>query len=217
MIKIAFLNQKGGVGKSTLAINIGSFFAQNKKKVLVIDSDDPQYTVNHWYARNNQKRAFEVKVLGDHKLSIMINNLSEDYDFVFIDLPGALNDLVAEAIKEVNLVIVPLQASLADLESTMQLLHWVSKAKFAMAMEHKIPVEEVLLFNRLSPRAIINKRSRKTIEGLGFPVLRYSISERKIFRDSYERGVSIFESEPSDEAAEQEIISVCHELREKYL
>ena len=82
---ISLVNQKGGVGKSTTAINLAASLTRKNCKLVFIDTD-PQGSAVRWHAIENNK-AFEIK---HHPRPINhqdLNELAWDYDHVVIDAP----------------------------------------------------------------------------------------------------------------------------------
>lgn len=166
---IPISNQKGGVGKTTTAINLSSCIAEMGKKVLVIDSD-PQGNTSSGLGilKNNindtlydlmsgEKNAEDVimDVDGIDGLSIIptdinlsgaeielinvdgrefilkniIKKIKENYDFIIIDCPPALNLLTINALVASNSVIVPLQCEYYALEGLTQLMYTIDIVK----------------------------------------------------------------------------------------
>ena len=103
---IAIANQKGGVGKTTTAINLSSCLAEAGKKVLTIDLD-PQGNM--------------TSGLGVDK-----NELENTvYDFIIIDCPPSLNMLTINAMTTADSVLVPIQCEYYALEGLSQLIHTI--------------------------------------------------------------------------------------------
>jgi cellulose biosynthesis protein BcsQ len=82
---ISFLNQKGGVGKSTLSINVAACFALLQQKVLLIDADK-QGTSSTW-ASLREETDFQVVSLARENMARDALRLAAEYDFTIIDGP----------------------------------------------------------------------------------------------------------------------------------
>ena len=90
---IAVLNQKGGVGKTTLSIHIATALAaDNDEKVLLVDAD-PQASALDWSAQRTADPLFRVIGLPKPVLHREVPPISRDYDWVIIDGPPRVNDL----------------------------------------------------------------------------------------------------------------------------
>ena len=109
---IAIANQKGGVGKTTTAINLSASLASLGKKVLAIDMD-PQ---------GNMSRGVDNK---EYILRDEVNKVKEKYDFIIIDCPPALSMLTINAMTTSDSVLVPIQCEYYALEGLSQLIHTI--------------------------------------------------------------------------------------------
>ncbi len=99
---ICFANQKGGVGKTTSAVNIGAYMAEAGKKVLLIDFDPQANLSSSLGTQNDQAGVYEVLV-GGIPLNQAVQNSSVPNLFVLpssINLTGANVELIEEAERE---------------------------------------------------------------------------------------------------------------------
>src|SRR5690242_19637261 len=94
---ITLASQKGGCGKSSLAISCAVRAARNSKRVLLIDAD-PQRTAVKWCSDRNGSPPVVREVAG-HDLDKEVKRVAEHFEFVFIDTPGQDHSLVATAIR----------------------------------------------------------------------------------------------------------------------
>lgn len=110
---ISFLNQKGGVGKTTLSINVAMALHMIGHKVLLVDSD-PQGSARDWHAAS-EEHAFPVVAIDRPTIGNDINSISYGYDFIIIDGAPQLSKLAISAIKCSDIVLVPIQPSPYDI------------------------------------------------------------------------------------------------------
>lgn len=129
MKTIGFCNQKGGVGKTTLAKILASYLAYEQgKKVAFIDADDPQFSA-HMY------RMHELSGLGDSaeeekyypitaceiiNVHLLLEKLQkEGYEFVIVDLPGsASNENMISAVTDLDIIFIPCQTEHKSAEAS---------------------------------------------------------------------------------------------------
>jgi chromosome partitioning protein len=110
---ITLAAQKGGCGKSSLAIALAVQAAQNSKKVLLLDAD-PQATTVQWCAERNGSPP-EVRAIAAHDLDQEVKRIAPHFDFVFIDTPGQDHTAVSAAIRSSALTLIPCRPTMADI------------------------------------------------------------------------------------------------------
>lgn len=178
---IAFANQKGGVGKTTTAINLAAALNERGKRVLLCDFDpqgnatsgfgiDPRELKTTIYdlivaEKPETKHAVVhtdwVDVLGsnvnlagaemdlinlerrEYRLKDVLNDISEDYDYVFIDCPPSLGLLTINCLSAADSFLVPLQCEYYALEGLSQLMSTVRKVR--KNLNPSLALEGVLL------------------------------------------------------------------------
>ena len=110
---LAILNQKGGVGKTTLANSIAMRLSQLGKRVLLIDADH-QGSALDWKAARGDEPSFPVVGIPRDTIHREIGALSKDYDWVVIDGPPRVSTVAKSAIAASDMVVIPLQPSPYD-------------------------------------------------------------------------------------------------------
>lgn len=121
---IAILNQKGGVGKTTLATNIAYKLYLDQEKVLLIDSD-PQGSARDWHAAGNN----EIPVIGLDRptLNKDIIKIASGFDWVIIDGVPQLTNMAISAIKCADLILIPVQPSPYDIWASSELVEIIKE------------------------------------------------------------------------------------------
>ena len=140
---IAIANQKGGVGKSTTAINLSSCLGEMGQKVLTIDMDPQGNTTSGMGVEKNEvENTIYELLLGESKLEDCIieligvddkefilkkaiDQVRDQYDFIIIDCPPSLNMLTINAMTTADTVLVPIQCEYYALEGLSQLMHTI--------------------------------------------------------------------------------------------
>jgi chromosome partitioning protein len=105
---IGVLNQKGGVGKTTLSVNIAAALALSGKRTLLIDAD-PQGSALDWQSIRQGDTLFPVVGMAKPTLHKDVPELTSGYDHAIIDGPPRVNELARSAIMASDLV--PVQPS----------------------------------------------------------------------------------------------------------
>lgn len=109
---VAVLNQKGGVGKTTLTSNLGEAFKRSGQSVLLVDND-PQGSLRDWNEASDGD-VLPVVGLDRETLAKDIEAIKAQYDLVLIDGAPQSGKLAAAAIKAADLVLIPVTPSPYD-------------------------------------------------------------------------------------------------------
>ncbi|GEP01792.1 ParA family protein [Methylobacterium haplocladii] len=128
MIVLSIVQQKGGVGKTTLAINIAAELRARGKKVVVVDAD-PQASAVAW--AGPQKLNFDVRpeLVGSQTVAQWLRNvLKQQADVAIVDTPAGIGTVFRAALDVADLIIVPCGPSSLDLNAARQTLSQISSA-----------------------------------------------------------------------------------------
>jgi chromosome partitioning protein len=202
---IAFSNQKGGSGKSTLSANLAVLWSNSGYKVAVIDAD-PQKSLSYWLSE--RKKYYGADDIGINFYNFDIRNLAEEvkkikrkYDFIIIDSPPAITFETLQIIKASNGVFVPVQPSPLDLMATLPFLQ--------IAREEK--KKPLIILNRVMPRAKLTEAMILRLRYSGAKIARSRISSKVIFAESFAVGRGVIDINVTSDAA-KEIINVGNEI-----
>src|ERR1700742_4300468 len=124
---IAVLNQKGGCGKTTIAINLAHSFLNYGYKTLLVDSD-PQGSARDWNAENDGQ-ILPVIGLDRESLPNDIESVKSNYDFIIIDGAPSLAKLAAAAVRTADFILIPVQPSPYDIWATADLVEIIKTRK----------------------------------------------------------------------------------------
>jgi len=123
-----FANQKGGTGKTTLAVHLAHAIALAKARVLLVDAD-PQGSAGGWAAAREDKPPFPVIGLAQNTLHRDLPSLLEGYDHCVIDSPPRVSALARSAILAADLVLIPVQPSSYDVWAASETIQLVQEAQ----------------------------------------------------------------------------------------
>ena len=204
---ISIQNQKGGVGKTTLAIHISHALSLKGTKVLLVDAD-PQGSARDWAAARSDKTPFSVIGLDRPTVHRDLPALAKDFDHVVIDGPPRVSDLARSAIIAADIVVVPIQPSPYDVWAADEVIKLIQEASV-----FKENIKSVFVINRKIVNTAIGRDVIEALSEYRLPVLKSQICQRVGFAESAAQGQTVLEIDPGS-LASQEINALVKELLE---
>jgi len=204
---LAVVNQKGGAGKTTIALNLASALAAEGKRVLLIDAD-PQQTAQDWAAIRQTPPPFQVIGLAKPVLHRDIPTLAADYDHVIIDGAPRNYEVARSAIAAADVVLIPVQPSGADF--------WASRETVGLVKEmrsFKETQKSVFVVSRKIGRTVLGRDIADALAEFDIPILQAGTTQRVIYAETLTSGTTVVEQQPKGAAAD-EIRAILAELRE---
>ena len=194
---IGVLSQKGGVGKTTLSLNLASHHAGRGRRVLVVDAD-PQGSALAWSAARTLPPIFPVIGMAKPTLHRDLPGIAADYDVTIVDGAPRVNELGRAAILASDLVLIPVQPSPFDVWAADDTVRLVEEAR-----QFKEGLLAAFAINRKIVNTAIGRDVAQAFDAAPFPVLAPAISQRVLFAESAGQGLSVREVAPRGEAARE--------------
>jgi chromosome partitioning protein len=185
---VTIAQQKGGAGKTTLAVNLGLTALEFGHRVAMVDID-PQGSLTRWFSLRRtvpDLASIEVSTVTGWRAANEIDQLMRSHDLVIVDSPPhALTD-AKTVIRAAHLVVIPVQPSPLDL--------WATKPTLDLAEgEHKKPV---LVLNRVPAKSPIAAEMAAAVKELGAWLAQAKLGNRASFSVSMATGRGVREAAP---------------------
>lgn len=179
---ITVANQKGGCGKTTVAMSLAGTYGLRGKKVLVVDAD-LQGTATRWAGSAPDEMPFPAAVMGlaavGGKLHREVKKYIDDYDVIVIDCPPAVDSNAPQsALLISDVAIVPVVPSPADL--------WAARG-IKQIIEHAADINESLrpvMVANMVPRTALGRDALSTLEDFGIALARSTLGQRTAYREA---------------------------------
>jgi chromosome partitioning protein len=186
---VAFANLKGGVGKSSLAVNVAA--ALSAKRRVILADVDPQGTSLAWAEAGALPVEVIAAPLSGDVASWLAGITSLPADIVVLDLPPMLGAATKAALAVCDLVAVPVSPSGADLRATQKAIEMIHDAR---ALRDGMP-RALLVPSKVDRRTAAGAEIEAVLHGYGEPVGPI-VAQRIAHSDAFTAGLWIGDYAP---------------------
>ena len=183
---IAIINQKGGTGKTTLALNLAA--GLGRRAPTAVADADPQHSISQWIAMGEGENALPAATqIGAHPV-VEIARLKQNHRYVVVDCPPTVQGRVIDAVlTAADLVLIPVLPSPLDLWASVEMAALVHQAQ-----QKNKTLQAYLVLNQVETRNALSRLMQQAVAELEVPLLQASLQRRAAYRSAAVEGVSVY-------------------------
>lgn len=203
----AVANQKGGVGKTTLAMNLAA--GLNRRGSCVVIDADPQGSATLWGRLSSGERRFPVPVVSPaNGLLDELAALRTQYEYVVVDCPPAAESgNVTVAMEHAEVLLIPVLPSPMDLWASTRTEEMIRKAR-----QNNAGLRAYLVLNQIEARNAMSREMEEVLRDFSVPALQHGLNRRASYRTAALEGCSVYELGARGLPAANEVEAILQEL-----
>jgi chromosome partitioning protein len=203
---ISLANQKGGVGKSTIAVHLAVWLFDQGYKTALLDADK-QHSSSQWISQAEERITVRVADTPDACVA-EVSDLAATHDFVVGDGPGGIDDVSRTMLLLSDLALLPISPSILDLRSVKQA---TAILRYAQQINSTRPAGRLVL-NKMRTRDTISRELMTTAPTLGVGVAGVVLRDLQAYRDAAQQGTAVTRMGRKGAAAREEIERLFNEI-----
>ena len=202
----AVINQKGGAGKTTLAMNLAAGLAR-RGKTLVLDLD-PQGSSQQWARMGQTPFPATVEQIGGDWNARTLHQNYQAYQHMVLDCPPSLESHASlQALRACDVALIPVLPSPIDLWASLKLPQEIEEAR-----KVNPNIKAYLVLNQLEPNSALSAAMHDALLEFGIPVMNAVIRRRAAYRSAALEGTSVFQLGGHGTQAVEEIEAIIREV-----
>jgi len=208
---IAVVNQKGGSGKTTVAMQAGGTLSLQNKKILIVDADE-QNSALEWAAMASEGNPFPSRVINLAKAGMKIHQeikkFIDDYEIIIVDCPPAADSPIAKsALLVSDVALVPFIPDGLNMLAAVKIRDTIDSAKVLNQN-----LNSLLVLNRVEPNTTLTRTVIDLLPQFNMNVANTSIHKRTHYAESVLSGATVHVFKSKAKEAIEEIEQFCNEI-----
>lgn len=201
---ITIAQQKGGSGKTTLAVNLATAFLAEGKSVGLLDTD-PQGSLGKWFMKRietyGEDPNLHFSTATAWGISYELRSLSDKVDIVIVDTPPKADSDLRPALRAADLILVPLSSSHVDIWATQDVLDLADRAG----------KRAFIVMNRSRSGTRLGAEVLEAVKELDAEVMSAGLGNRILFAEALGNGLGAVEAKTKSPAA-TEVLNLVKEV-----
>ncbi|MHB1951248.1 MAG: ParA family partition ATPase [Acidiferrobacteraceae bacterium] len=203
---IAVINQKGGAGKTTLAMNLAAGLARRGPTVVV--DLDPQGSSRQWASMGTGQFPAAVEPLAGDWDADTLRERHPACRHLVLDCPPSLeNPASRQALRACDVALIPVLPSPVDLWASLKLPQEIEEAR-----KVNPDIKAYLVLNQMEPNSALSAAMQEAVVEFGVPVLQASMRRRAAYRGAALEGISVYQMGGHGAPAVEELEAIITEV-----